>query len=60
MDTFTIIAWIIITIMSFFIMPFFTIAIIFYGTNMPIFAGIFISFGLINMVYKIAVILDEI
>jgi hypothetical protein len=53
MGPYEITAWIIITIVSFFIMPFFTLAIIFYGAEMPILAIMCTFIGLINMVGKI-------
>lgn len=52
LTTFEILAWIIIIIISLYIIPFFAIALIFYGANMPILAFISAFLGIINMIRR--------
>ena len=56
---FEILAWIIITIIGLIISPFFTIAIIFISAKMPILAVIFSIFGVLNMIRRIVIIIND-
>ena len=59
MSIFTILAWIIITIISFLLFPFMTIGVIFIGANMPILGTIFLVLGVIHGVYRLVIILEN-
>jgi len=59
MSIFTILAWIIITIISFLLFPFMTIGVIFLGAGMNILAIIFLVLGMAHGVYKLVIILEN-